>query len=539
MDRTIVFGTINGGSIPSGCTKLFHMKHNLDINKIPGYVTRVTETLEKGGFEAYLVGGCVRDLVIGRIPKDWDVTTNATPEQIIELFQKTVYENNFGTVAVVFEDNGEVSQESVSHETSSSTNFSLPTTNRIVEVTPYRLESAYSDKRHPDTVQFAQTLADDLKRRDFTVNALAMDSKGQIMDMFDGLKDIKDKVIRTVGEPADRFNEDALRMLRAIRFSCQLNFAVSYETLDAILKNSSNIKLISNERIRDEFIKIVDSPNPAIGIGFLEKTGLLEHIIPELREGIDCEQGGAHIFDVFTHLVQACQHAADKNFAFHVKLAALFHDIGKPRTKRQPPLVLGKPPLKPTFYGHEVIGARMAQKIMDRLKFPKADTDLVVKLVRYHMFFSDTEQITLSAVRRIIANVAPENIWLLMNIRECDRVGMKKKEAPYRLRKYHAMIEECLRDPISVGQLKIDGNYMIKDMGMKPGPRMGWILHALLEEVLEDPEKNTLEGLTEKVKELDQLSDIELRSMGEKAKQSKEQADDAEIEKLHKKHGVK
>jgi poly(A) polymerase/tRNA nucleotidyltransferase (CCA-adding enzyme) len=520
------------------------MKHNLQPNThklIPGYVTRVIETLEKGGFEAYLVGGCVRDLVIGRIPKDWDVTTNATPEQIQGLFPKTVYENNFGTVAVVFEDNGEVSRQevggqahgSVSHETTYPLGFKLQVSSFIVEITPYRLESAYSDKRHPDAVQFAQTLADDIKRRDFTVNALAMDSKGHITDMFDGLKDIKDKVIRTVGEPADRFNEDALRMLRAIRFSCQLGFVVSYETLDAILKNSSNIKLISNERIRDEFIKIVDSPNPAIGVGFLEKTGLLEYIIPELREGIDCEQGGAHIFDVFTHLIQACQHAADKNFAFHVKLAALFHDIGKPRTRR--------PGQKKeyTFYGHEVIGARMAQKIMDRLKFPKADTDLVVKLVRYHMFFSDTEQITLSAVRRIIANVGPENIWLLMNIRECDRVGMKKKEAPYRLRKYHAMIEECLRDPISVSQLKIDGNYMIEDMGMKPGPRMGWILHALLEEVLEDPEKNTLECLIGKVKELNQLSDIELRSLGEKARETKEQLDEEEIIKLHAKHGIR
>ncbi len=540
------------------------MKHNLQpntYNLIPSYVTRITETLEKGGFEAYLVGGCVRDLVIGRIPKDWDVTTNATPEQIIELFPKTVYENNFGTVAVVFEDNREVSLDTVSsdfakatpdrHETVSPIRYTLDPRPYIVEVTPYRLESAYSDKRHPDAVQFAQTLADDLKRRDFTVNALAMDSKGHITDMFDGLKDIKDKVIRTVGEPVDRFNEDALRMLRAIRFSCQLNFAVSYETLDAILKNSSNIQLVSNERIRDEFIKIVDSPNPAIGVGFLEKTGLLEHIIPELREGIDCEQGGAHIFDVFTHLVQACQHAADKNFAFHVKLAALFHDIGKPRTKRQPPLVLGKPPLKPTFYGHEVIGARMAQKIMDRLKFPKADTDLVVKLVRYHMFFSDTEQITLSAVRRVIKNMNTGNptsleatrgqnpIWILMNIRECDRVGMKKKEAPYRLRKYHAMIEECLRDPISVGQLKIDGNYMIKDMQMKPGPRMGWILHALLEEVLENPEKNTVEILTARVTELDTLSDIELKSLGEKAKETKEQLDDEEIIKLHAKHGIR
>jgi poly(A) polymerase/tRNA nucleotidyltransferase (CCA-adding enzyme) len=255
-------------------------------------------------------------------------------------------------------------------------------------------------------------------------------------------------------------------------------------------------------------------------------------VVPELREGIGCEQGGEHIYDVFEHLLQACNHAAGKDWPFVIRIAALFHDIGKPRTKR--PGVK-----KPTFYGHEVVGARMTAKIMERMRYPKDLSELVVKLVRYHMFFSDTETITLSAVRRTIVNIGRDHIWELMQIRECDRVGMKKKEAPYRLRKYHAMIEEALRAPTSVGMLKINGEVLIKELGIKPGPRMGWILHALLEEVLEDPTLNTVETLTVRVKDLDELEDKDLQILGEKGKERKEEVNEEEIGKLHVKHGVK
>jgi tRNA nucleotidyltransferase (CCA-adding enzyme) len=487
------------------------------IKSVPKEVSHVTQTLEKAGFEAYLVGGCVRDLIMGKEPKDWDITTNARPEQIIELFEKTVYENTFGTVMVIQED---VSQETL----------------RQIEVTPYRIEAKYSDFRHPDEVKFSENIEDDLKRRDFTVNALALSSKGHIVDLFNGLKDIKDKTVRAVGEADDRFSEDALRMLRAIRFSCQLNFAIADETLQSILKNSELIKKISAERIRDEFVKIINSENPSAGIMMLQKFNLLKNIIPELEEGIGCEQLGEHIYDVWDHLLMACQHAADKKWPLIIRLSALFHDIGKPRTRRLAAAGSGKK--KYTFYGHEVVGARMTQKIMERLKFSRKEIDLVEKMVRSHMFFSDTELITLSAVRRIITKVGVENIWTLMNIRECDRVGMKKKEAPYRLRKYFAMIEEALRDPISVGQLKINGEYLIKDMKMAPGPRMGHILNALLEEVLEDPTKNTVETLTDMVRSLDKLSDKELKALGDKAKEKKEELEEKEIEKLHSKHGV-
>jgi putative nucleotidyltransferase with HDIG domain len=264
---------------------------------------------------------------------------------------------------------------------------------------------------------------------------------------------------------------------------------------------------------------------------------LLKNIIPELEEEIDCEQFGEHIFNVWDHSLHALQHAANKNWPLEIRLSALFHDIGKPRSRR---VVSPSASVKKyTFYGHEIIGARMVIKILERLKFSRKEIDLMEKLVRNHMFFSDPEQITLSAVRRTIAKVGRENIWLLMNVRECDRVGMKKKEAPYRLRRYFAMIEEALRDPISVRQLKINGDFMIKDIGINPGPRMGWILHALLEEVLEDPKKNTLEYLKDKAQKLNKLSDTKLRVLGEKGREIKEKLEKREVVKLHEKHGVK
>lgn len=570
-------------------------------DKIPKNVSYVTNRLEEAGFEVFLVGGCVRDLIMDKSPKDWDLTTNAKPEQIIALFEKTVYENTFGTVGVCLPkkdvtyetSQGNVSQETQKDSVSRDTleggvipTFAKASAGRretkekdvnretisdnvtretpeydIIEVTPYRIEAKYSDFRHPDEVKFSDSLEDDLKRRDFTVNAMALSPRGDITDLFDGLKDIKDKVLRTVGRADDRFNEDALRMLRAVRFACQLNFSISTETTESILRNSELIKKISTERIRDEFVKIIMSQNSAMGVMMLQKFNLLKNIIPELEEGINCEQGGAHIYDVWNHLLMALQHAGDKNWPLEIRLAALFHDIGKPRTRRfsssgekAPTVTFAQSFLHAssashkstdgakkfyTFYGHEVVGARMAKKIMERLKFSRKEIDLVESLVRNHMFFSDTEQITLSAVRRIITKVGKENIWLLMNIRECDRVGMNKKEAPYRLRKYHAMIEEALRDPISVKQLKIDGNYLMKDMNIKPSPRMGWILSALLEEVLENPGKNEIEYLKNKVLELNTLNNEDLKKLGEKAKETKEELEEKEVAKLHVKHGVK
>jgi putative nucleotidyltransferase with HDIG domain len=496
------------------------MATKIDRGVIPIEVTRVTETLSKAGFEAYLVGGCVRDLLMNIRPKDWDVTTDALPEEIIKLFPKTVYENAFGTVAIVTE--GDVSHETV----------------RVVEITTYRIESEYSDFRHPNNVTFSKKLEDDLKRRDFTVNAIAYDPiKDILVDVFDGQSDLKDKIIRAVGIPKDRFGEDALRMMRAVRFSTALGFAIASDTLSAITEGSALIEKIASERIRDEFIKIITSKDPMLGIGLLLRLKLLPYIAPELLEGVGCEQKGEHIYDVFEHILHALGHAAEKEWGLEIRLAALFHDIGKPRTRRWDGTKAGGKG-KYTFYGHEVIGAQMTKKILERLKFPKDIAEKVVTLVRYHMFFSDTETITLSAVRRTIVNVGRENVWDLMKVRECDRVGMKKKEAPYRLRKYHAMIEEALRAPTSVGMLKINGDYMVNEMGIPPGRRMGWILHALLEECLIDDTKNNLEYLKERVLALTKLDDATLKSLGEKGRERKDEAEEDALTLIRKKHGI-
>lgn len=528
----------------------------MDTSKIPQFVSHVTELLQKAGFEAYLVGGCVRDMILGRTPKDWDVTTNATPEQIQQVFHvyRTVYENTFGTVTVVNiaadakdRENPIVSYETVSRENfpnvSGETSTKAP---EQVQITTYRSEGSYTDFRHPDRVSYETDIEKDLERRDFTINAIAYDPiKDILKDKFNGLKDIKDKTVRSVLNAETRIQEDALRMLRAIRFSTDLGFSIETEALTAIQKHAVLIKDISAERIRDEFIKIISSPEPAKGIDLMQRLGLLVHIIPELEEGIGCEQKGEHIYDVYNHILHALQHAADKNFSVDVRLSALFHDIGKPRTRRWDGSKAGGRG-KYTFYGHEVIGARMTKSILERLKFSRETISRVTNLVRNHMFFSDTEQITLSAVRRIIQKVGTEDIWLLMEVRECDRVGMKKAEAPYRLRKYHAMIEETLRDPISVGQLAIDGNYLMHELRgsdgtlapIQPGPRMGWILNALLEEVLENPALNTVEVLSERVQKLNTLSDTELKKLGEQAKEKREELEVEEIKKLRGKHGV-
>jgi len=518
------------------------MKHTIDPNKIPEFVSRVTKTLEKGGFETYLVGGCVRDLLTSKEPKDWDVSTNAKPEEIQALFEKTVYENKFGTVGVL-----------VPHETSDnvSRESKEPVSYETVEVTTYRKDGKYSDNRHPEEVTYSETIDEDLKRRDFTMNSIALAIKDiggikdiSIKDNYNGIKDINDRLIRTTGHPDERFQEDALRMLRTVRFSAQLGFAIDGDTLASISKNADLLKNISAERIRDEFIKIIMSKDPMLGVGLLVRLGLNKYIIPELEEGINCEQLGEHVYDVFEHILHALGHSANKNTPLDIRLSALFHDIGKPRTRRWDGTKAGGKG-KFTFYGHEVVGARMVSKIMERLKFPKDLSEKVVKMVRYHMFFSDPDLITLSAVRRTIVNVGRENIWDLMQVRECDRVGMKKKEAPLRLRKYHTMIEEALRAPTSVGMLKINGDYMIKEMKMPAGRKMGWILHALLAECLEDPSvdsgqatKNNLEYLEKRTLELDKLPDDELMSLGEKGKMAKEKTEEEELNEIKKKYNV-
>lgn len=486
---------------------------------IPKEISEIVEKLEKAGFEAFLVGGCTRDILLGKEPKDWDITTNATPEEIIPLFEKTFYENIYGTVGVV---NEKTENEKL----------------KIVEVTPYRLESSYTDHRHPDQVKFSKSINDDLKRRDFTINAIAVSlSDGAIkdvIDLFGGLKDIKDKTIRAVGDANDRFSEDALRMMRAVRLSTELDFNIDMDTKKAIISHSSLLKNISIERIRDEFVKIIMSDRPKNGIELLNDLKLLHYIVPELVSAIGVKQNQAHAYDVWEHLLRTLQHSADKKWSLDIRLSALFHDISKPETKR-----FSHETNTITFYGHEVVGSRVTKKILERLKFPQKTIDKVTKMIRWHMFFSDTETITLSAVRRMINNVGKENIWDLMNVRICDRIGTgRPKESPYRLRKYQSMVEEAMHDPISVGMLKIDGKGIMDVTHVTPGPKIGYILNALLEEVLENPKLNTSEYLIDRSKTLIEMSDEELKELGEKGKNKKEVLENESIDEIRKKYHV-
>ncbi len=483
---------------------------------IPHEVLAVTEALEKAGFEAYIVGGCVRDLLLGREPKDWDVATNARPEEIQKLFSNTFYTNEFGTVGVVNEE-------------------AVDLRLKVIEVTPYRREGKYSDARRPDSVEFGATLEEDLKRRDFTINALALNPHtGEVVDHFEGEVDLKKKLVRAVGEPADRFAEDALRMLRAIRIATDLTFSLEERTAAAIEQSARSLSKISKERIRDEFVRILQTDSPAQGLWLAEKLKVLPFIAGELEQGIGVDQNQAHKFDVFEHNLRTLQHAADKGWSLDLRLAGLFHDIAKPETRRW-----SDEKKDWTFYGHDVVGAKRTKKILTDLRFPSDTISKVVELVRWHMFFSDPEKITLSAVRRVIRNVGPENIWDLMNLRVCDRIGTgRPKEQPFRFRKYQSMVEEALRDPISVGMLKIDGVKVMEVTNEKPGPKIGFVLHALLEEVLDDPKKNSAEYLESRSKELVKLSEAELKKLGDSGKEKKAEAEGEEIKKIRGRYHV-
>jgi len=487
----------------------------ISSSQIPKEVQTVAFTLENSGFEAYLVGGCTRDLFLGKTPKDWDLTTNAHPEDIQTLFPEHYFNNDFGTVGIKTASDDE--------------------TLKIIEVTPYRTEGTYSDARRPDQVTFGASLKEDLERRDFTINALAYRvSTQELVDEFDGLADLKAKRLQTVGNPDDRLTEDALRMLRAVRLAAELDFMIESQTMAAIARHSQEIKRISVERVAAEFLRVIASPTPMQGMMFLDKLGLLEHFIPEFIPSIGCEQGGIHAYDVWEHLLRSLQAAADKDFSLEMRLAALFHDIGKPKTRRT-----GGKNKKYSFFGHEVVGARMTKEILERLKLPKELIENVVSLVRWHMFFSDPEEITLSAVRRTITRIGEANMENLLNLRICDRVGTgRPKEQPFRFRKYKAMVDEALRDPISVKMLKINGDKIMDITGEKPGRKLGYVLHALLEEALEDAALNTTEYMEKRALELLQLPEAELKVLAEagKAKQAAEEA--AALKDIAREHRV-
>jgi poly(A) polymerase/tRNA nucleotidyltransferase (CCA-adding enzyme) len=495
---------------------------------IPLPVKELLSILEKNNFEAFIVGGCVRDSLLSREPKDWDITTNARPEEIQRLFPESFYENIFGTVSVKVAPFLSVGDPAREYD--------------IVEITTYRSELGYTDGRHPNTVQFEDTLEADLSRRDFTINALAygcIDSVWQIIDPFLGEADLRNKIIRTVGNPDERFNEDALRLMRGVRFLTELrtspkpidddfvtnDWSFDSETEAALKSLGLTIQKISSERIRDEFSKIITSPNRAYGIQLLENTTLLQYIMPELREGIAVTQNLHHIYTVWEHNLRAL-HTCPSN-KLSVRIACLLHDVGKPATKRGEGY-------RSTFYNHDHVGAKMTKIILERLKYPKAVVTKATLLVDQHLFYYNVDEVTEASVRRLVKRVGLENMPDLMDVRIGDRLGSGVPKAkPYKLRHLEYMIEKVSKDPLSVKMLAIKGTDILTELNMKPGPTVGALLDVLLAEVLEDPKKNTRDILLIRARVLQDAPLSELRLLANERISSEKDRSDKDIKKKY------
>ncbi len=490
--------------------------------ELPIFLKNILNQVEATGYEIFIVGGSVRDFLMNIEPSDWDLTTVAKPEEIIKIFPDARYENTFGTVILPIKNGNE--------------------TEHVVEITTYRSEQGYSDRRRPDQIVFEERLEKDLARRDFTINALAMkcaDSKIKIsdeiasfqfvfdnfiiIDLFGGQKDINKKIIRAVGEPIDRFKEDSLRMMRAIRFLAQLDFEIEPKTERAIIKMSGAIKFVAQERLKDELIKILKSDRSYEGIKALHKMNILRYIIPELESGIGVTQAHHHIYDVFKHNMLSLKHCPSKEW--QVRLAALLHDVGKPRSMK----IINN---QPTFYNHEYIGAKITEKILRRLRFSNEDTARVVNLVRSHMFYYNTGEVTEHSVRKLVAKVGKENLKDLIDVRIADRLGSAvKKGKPYKLRHLEYMMEKVQHDPVSVKELKINGIDLMELLKIKPGPKIGQILDVLLSEVLEDPGRNNLEYLQKRSLEFDKMDLEEFRIKARSLIEEKRENDNQELKK--------
>lgn len=515
---------------------------------IPKEITDILATLTGNGFDAYVVGGSVRDLLRGLEPKDWDIATGATPEEIQKLFSESVYENEFGTVLVKLKPRKDAESTRTDAEKSqrSSASGLRKSSPEIVEVTTFRKEEKYSDLRRPDKVTFTKTIEEDLARRDFTINALALSVvegiASEVIDPFGGQKDLKDKIVRAVGDPGKRFGEDALRLMRAVRIAAELGFQIEEETENALKESASLLEKIANERIRDEFTKIIMAQtSPARGkphgakwgIEKLEDAGLLQYIIPELREGIGMTQNKHHIYSVWEHNVLSLDYAARQGYSLEVRLAALLHDVGKPRTK-------DGEGLNSTFYNHEVVGARMTREIMTRLHFSKEIIKKVTHLIRYHMFYYNVDEVTAAGVRRFLRRVGSDNVSDLIKLREADRIGSGvPKAVPYKLRHFLFMIEKVRTDPIDSKMLKISGDEIMELLKLEPSPKVGGILAILLEDVLDDPKKNMKEYLWGRAKELGDLDDEELERQARAAKERKEEFESGLEAEIKKKYYVK
>ncbi len=438
----------------------------MDIN-LPKSVREILEKFNNAGYEIYIVGGAVRDTLMGRITNDWDFTTNATPEQILEIIPGGLYNNQFGTVFTNNPDDPE----------------------RPHEITTFRTEEGYTDARHPDKVVWGKTLKKDLARRDFTINALAFDNNLKIIDYYEGQKDIKNKLIRAVGDPDARFSEDALRMMRGVRIAGDLNFKIEDKTFEAIKKNAPLINKIAKERVKEELFKILSSSSPYEGIVHFKDSGLMQEILPELMKCFGVEQkspGRHHIYDVGEHLLMSLKNC--KSMDPITRFATLMHDVGKPQTYRK--LENGTI----TFYNHEMVSTKIAENVADRLRFSNKEKDKFVSLVRWHQFTVDEHQ-TDSAIRRTLSNVGLENMEDMLALRVADRLGGGARETSWRLEEFKKRLIEVQKQPFTVADLKISGFDVMKELNLKPGPEVGKILNKLFEKVVNKEIENNKEQL--------------------------------------------
>lgn len=431
---------------------------------VPADVERVVDHLLDAGHDAYIVGGSVRDALRGVDPHDWDVTTDATPEAIQRVFKRSLYNNRFGTVVV----------RSGEHE---------------VEVTTYRTEAEYSDHRRPDSVAFTASLEEDLARRDFTMNAMAWrparhGTPGELVDPFGGRRDLETRTLRAVGDPDERFREDALRMLRAVRFATLLDLRIDPPTADAVRRNAALTASLSGERIQQEILKMLGAPRPSVAFRMLSDLGVLAVICPELEDCKGTPQEKAAAENVFDHSLATLDATPPGDIP--LRLAGLFHDVGKPDTFADG-----------HFHQHEFVGEAKTRAILKRWKFDKETVSEVSHLIRHHMFWYQTDW-TDSAVRRFMTKVGIENIPALFALRRADNIGSgARSPRMYALEALWRRVQEEIdaANAFSTRDLKVDGNDVMRELGIAPGPEVGRIISALFERVLDDPRLNERETL--------------------------------------------
>ncbi|MFZ2206315.1 MAG: CCA tRNA nucleotidyltransferase [Microgenomates group bacterium] len=439
------------------------------MSKLPSTVIEFMKIIRENGYKVYIVGGAVRDLLLKKDILNWDFTTDATPEQIQALFPDNFYHNVYGTVTV------------------KSDTF-------LFEITPFRKESGYEDNRHPTTIEWAKTLEEDLARRDFTINAMAYDGD-TITDLFNGKKHIDEKMIIAVGDADKRFQEDALRLMRGIRFASQLGFLIETKTRDAMTRNAERITSISGERIRDELLKILESDHPSEGFLFLRNTGILKHILPELDACFDIPQKSPkrhHVYDVGTHLIMALKACPSGDPI--VRFAAVMHDIGKVDTfhkDEESGLI--------TFYNHEVIGTIQAKKIAERLRLSNEQKTKFIRLIEFHQFTVSEDQ-TDKAVRRFIREVGKEYVQDMLDVRTADRIGSGSTPTSWRLDLFKKRIVEVQKEPFTVKDLKVNGLDVMKEKNIQPSKQVGDILDDLFEKVINKELENDRDVLLKELK---------------------------------------